>query len=227
MLKVVSMINKRKRVLVTGGSRGIGAAIVSRLMDEYDVISPTRDDLDLSRSDSISRYFDINNDFDAIVNNAGINIIKPLSEISIEDIRCINAINLEAPLLIAKHCVPYMKSRKWGRIVNISSIWGIKSKEYRSLYSGTKFGLIGYTKALASELACDNILVNAVCPGFTNTELTANSLSSEQISRVLTSVPMHRMASPEEIANVVYFLLSDANSFITGQAIVVDGGFLS
>jgi NAD(P)-dependent dehydrogenase (short-subunit alcohol dehydrogenase family) len=221
------MMNRKKRVLVTGGSRGIGAAIVNRLMDEYHIVAPTRDDLDLRCSDSISRYFEINNEFDAIVNNAGINIIKPLSEILIEDIRHINAINLEAPLLIAKYCVPYMRSRKWGRIVNISSIWGVKSKAYRTLYSGTKFGLIGYTKSLANELACDNILVNAVCPGFTNTELTASSLSLEQLNSILASVPMHRMASPEEIANVVLFLLSEANSFMTGQAIVVDGGFLS
>ncbi|MGY3894008.1 SDR family NAD(P)-dependent oxidoreductase [Aeromonas enterica] len=221
------MVSRKKRVLVTGGSRGIGAAIVSRLMDEYQVVAPTRDDLDLSRSDSILRYFEMNNEFDAVVNNAGINIIKPLAEISIEDIKLINSINLEAPLLIAKYCTPYMRSREGGRIVNISSIWGVKSKEYRTLYSGTKFGIIGYTKALANELACDNILVNAVCPGFTNTELTASSLSSDQLNSILASVPMHRMASPEEIANVVLFLLSEANSFITGQAIVVDGGFLA
>ena len=109
--------------------------------------------------------------------------------------------------------------------MNISSIWGIRTKEYRSLYSGTKFGLIGQTKALARELAQHNILVNAVCPGFTNTELTATSLTPIQLSNTIQDVPLGRLAEPHEIAELVAFLISDKNSYLTGQAITIDGGY--
>lgn len=215
-----------RRVLVTGGSRGIGRAICETLAADWEVISPPREQMDLSDMESVDRYFAENdNRFDAIVNNAGINIIKPIEAISIEDIALLRQVNLDAPLRIIQHCVPYMKSAGSGRIVNISSIWGVRSKEYRTLYSESKFGLIGQVKALARELGGSGILLNAVCPGFTKTEMTEQSLSTDEINEIVSQIPLSRFAVPSEIASLVAFLLSDHNTYVTGQALVIDGGF--
>jgi len=214
-----------KKILVTGGSRGIGRAISMLLKKEWIVVTPSRNEMDLSAVSSIDRYFEGNNDFDAIVNNAGINIIKNISDISMDDISLINKINLEAPLRIVQHCIPHMKKKRFGRIVNISSIWGVRSKEMRTLYSATKFGLIGQTKALARELGEYGILINSVCPGFTNTKLTAQSLTSQQLADLENEIPLHRLAAPDEIAHFVDFLVSNKNTYITGQALTIDGGY--
>jgi len=220
------MMQNKRKVLVTGGSRGIGKAIAQLLGTDWQVIAPTRQVLDLSDMSSIERYFEsTQHKFDALVNNAGINIIKPTTEITHEDMRLINLINLEAPLTMTKHCLEHMKLSNFGKIVNVSSIWGQRSKELRALYSATKFGIIGQTKALSRELAPFNILVNAVCPGFTNTELTASSLTVGQLADIKQEIPCGRLAEPIEIAQLVAFLLSDENTYITGQAITIDGGF--
>ena len=120
-----------------------------------------------------------------------------------------------------------MALRGGGRIVNISSIFGIVSKEGRSLYSSTKFGINGLTKALAVELGPENILVNSICPGYTDTELTKKNVSEADKKALIPRIPLRRFAKPEEIASVAAFLVSDKNAYITGQTIVVDGGFSS
>lgn len=216
----------KQRVLLTGGSRGIGAAIKLRLSGEYEVVAPERSQLDLESIKSISSFFLEEAKFDILINCAGINIIKPIEKITYQDMRKVNTINLESPLLLMQKCIPYMKLNRYGRIVNVSSIWGISSKAQRTLYSGSKFGLIGYTKALAKELGNQNILVNAICPGFTNTELTSESLSPKQLEDIVSHIPLQRMAEPNEIAELVYFLTSKNNAYLTGQAITLDGGFL-
>lgn len=215
----------KRRVLLTGGSRGIGKAIYDELIDTYDVVIPKREELDLCDISSIDRYFEDGKSFDILINNAGINIIKDIDSILDEDIQKINNINLVAPLKLTKYCVKGMKANKFGKIVNISSIWGVRSKEKRTLYSGTKFGIIGQTKALARELGEYNILINAVCPGFTATELTMQSLSESEMEAVVGQIPLKRMAEPKEIANCIKFLVGDDNTYITGQTLVVDGGF--
>ena len=111
-----------------------------------------------------------------------------------------------------------------GKIVNISSIWGVKSKKYRSLYSTVKTGIIGMTKSTSIEMA-PNILVNSVSPGFTNTELTKESLTKEESNEISKQIPLNRFAETNEIANLVIFLCSDLNTYITGQNIIIDGGF--
>jgi 3-oxoacyl-[acyl-carrier protein] reductase len=218
------MINK-KRVLLTGGSRGIGYAIYEELKDSYDLSIPTQKELDLSSLDSIENYFKNNPIFDILINNAGINIIKDIESILDEDIAKINQINLVAPLKLIQYCVKNMKLNNYGKIVNISSIWGVKSKEKRTLYSGTKFGIIGQTKALARELGEYNILINAICPGFTATKLTMDSLTTDELKDITNQIPLQRLATPNEIAKSVKFLIGDDNSYITGQTIIIDGGF--
>lgn len=215
----------KKRVLLTGGSRGIGRAIYEELQDTYEVIMPKREELNLSDILSIDRYFSDNKEFDILINNAGINIIKELENILDEDIQTINTINLVAPLKLMQYCVKGMKKNRFGKIVNVSSIWGVRSKEKRTLYSGTKFGIIGQTKALSRELGEYNILINAICPGFTATELTMQSLSDCELEAIVQQIPLKRMAEPKEIAKSIKFLISDDNTYITGQTVIIDGGF--
>jgi 3-oxoacyl-[acyl-carrier protein] reductase len=217
----------KKVVLLTGANRGIGKAIFDEIKDEYDLLIPTREELDLASTTSIDNYFKIDRKIDILINNAGINIIKNIDNILDEDIEKINQINLVAPLKLIQHCVANMKKNSFGKIVNISSIWGIRSKEKRTLYSGTKFGIIGQTKALARELGEYNILINALCPGFTATDLTMQSLSKEELENIKKQIPLKRLALPKEIAKSVKFLISDNNSYITGQTITIDGGYTS
>ena len=218
-------MESKKTVLLTGGSRGIGKAIFNEIKDKFNVLTPSREELDLSDLNSIDNYFKTSADIDILINNAGINIIKEIESILDEDIQQVNTVNLVAPLKLIQNCVKFMKTKKAGKIVNISSIWGVRSKEKRTLYSATKFGLIGQTKALARELGEYNILINAICPGFTATDLTMQSLSKEELKNIQDEIPLKRLATPSEIAKSVKFLISDDNSYITGQTLVVDGGF--
>ena len=120
-----------------------------------------------------------------------------------------------------------MKKQKSGKIINIASIFGVVSKEKRAAYSATKWGLIGFTKAVALDLALFNVQVNAVSPGFVDTDLTRKILGLKNMKQLTKTIPQGRLAKPDEIAKVVLFLCSDYNTYITGQNIVVDGGFTS
>ncbi len=162
---------------------------------------------------------------DILVNNAGINIIEQVQEVSDRNIENTLQVNLVAPLRLSKGIIPDMVQRGFGRIVNISSQWSVVAKPGRATYSISKNGLNGLTRTLALELAPHNILVNAVAPGYTNTELTKINNTVEQIEDIKKLIPLGRLAEPEEIAEVVYFLCSEANSYITGQVILADGGF--
>jgi len=217
-----------KNVLLTGGSRGIGKAIKEKFLSEgYDVYSPTREELDLSDNQSISSFIKKNKSvrFDVIVNNAGINDINILVDVSHKEIDSMIQINLKAPILLLQAFIPSMKKNNYGRIVNIGSIWAVVSKQGRGLYSSVKNGLHGITNTLALELGEFNILVNTVCPGFTLTELTQKNNSPEEIDTISKQIPLKRMARPEEIAGFVVYLCSDKNTYITGQKICIDGGF--
>ncbi|TRZ88538.1 MAG: SDR family oxidoreductase [Methanosarcinales archaeon] len=219
-----------KTVLITGGSRGIGKAVAKKYAEEgYDVVAPPSDELDLKNGSSINAFIEKNNDrcFDAIINNAGINDISLLENVTDDEIERAFAINLVAPIKLIRGFAGAMKRQKYGRIVNIGSIWAVVSKPGRLVYSASKNGLHGVTNTLAVELAPFNILVNTVCPGFTNTELTSKNNTKEQIERICLDIPAGRMAEPDEIASAVYFLGSHLNTYITGQKIAVDGGFCS
>ena len=133
--------------------------------------------------------------------------------------------NLFAPFRLSQAAIPSMLDQNWGRIINISSIWGKISKEYRASYSASKFALDGVTLALAAEYSKNGILVNSVAPGFTDTELTRNVLGDNGIKKLAAGIPIGRIAKPEEIANLVVWLCSEENSYISGQNIIIDGGF--
>ncbi len=217
-----------KTVLVTGGSRGIGKAICERFSSAgYRVIAPTRNEMDLADAASVESYIarNLNEQIDVIINNAGINDVHLVEEITDDEISRTMAINLTSPLRLLRGFVGGMKQRGYGRIVNIASIWAVVSKAGRCTYSATKNGIHGITNTLAVELAPNGILVNTVCPGFTLTELTYQNNSKEQIAEISKEIPLGRMAEPAEIAELVYFLGSEQNTYITGQKITADGGF--
>lgn len=215
-----------KTILVTGGTGGIGSAVAA-LFDQFkgNVIVTNSKLANFKSNESVARLLEELPDIDIWVNCAGINTIDELDNIKEEDFDNIMQVNVKAPFLIAKHLSKHMKKQKSGKIVNIASIWGDKTISKRLSYTTSKSALIGMTKTLAVELAKHNIQVNTVSPGFTNTKLTNSILTKAQIKKLVSSVPMGRMANPDEIARIVMFLCSSQNTYITGQNIIVDGGF--
>jgi 3-oxoacyl-[acyl-carrier protein] reductase len=216
-----------RTALVTGGSRGIGAAIVQKLKSEgYKILAPTRQEMDLESSDSITSYLAQRKDqIDILVNDAGINRIALLSEIKSKDVDDTLQINLLAPLQIIREVTPQMQKNRYGRIVNISSLWSLVSRPGRVNYSISKSAINGMTRSLAIELAQYNILVNAVAPGYVATDLTRQNNSAAELEKISKTIPLQRLAEPSEIANLVAFLCSEGNTYMTGQTIVVDGGY--
>lgn len=217
-----------RRALITGGSRGIGRAIAQALAQcGIEVITPTRQEMDLSNSASVAAYFKKSSQvtFDILVNNAGINVLNPVESIDSDSWAQMLRLNLTASLELIQHVAPGMKANKWGRIVNISSIFSLVTREKRGAYSAVKAGLNGLTRTCAVELAPSGILVNAVCPGYVETDLTRQNNSPEEITRIASTIPLRRLAQPEEIAKFVAFLCSEENTYLTGQTLAIDGGF--
>ena len=230
---------KGKVVFLTGATRGIGAAVYSALISAGATVigSGTGQQRPIGFEEyykadfsTLEGIYECANYLrtlqpDILINNAGINKNAPFLDIDPEDFLRIQQVNLFAPFCLSQAVIPGMKSNGWGRIVNVSSIWGKISKEYRASYSASKFALDGITVALALEHAADGILANCVAPGFTDTELTREMLGNIGIAQLLAKVPIGRMASPEEIAKLIVWLASPENTYITGQNIAIDGGF--
>jgi 3-oxoacyl-[acyl-carrier protein] reductase len=218
---------KGRTALITGAARGIGNAIAELFRERGAIVlAPNRQELDLSRNDSIDSYCSrLDLPVDILVNNAGINPLASAEEFSDEDLAETLQVNLVAPMRLIRALTPEMARRNYGRIVNISSIWSGVAKPRRFVYAATKAGVNGMTRALAVELASSGVLVNSVAPGYVNTELTRRNNSSEVILQLAAAIPVNRLAEPKEIAEVVAFLCSQHNSYLTGQTIFVDGGF--
>ena len=215
-----------KKALITGGSRGIGASIVEDLQDRgCEVWYTSRSNessknhikVDFLDRTSVRNFESIVSeiDFNICINNAGINKVNSILEFEEADWRDIIEVNLNVPFLVCKAIIPGMKRIGSGKIL----------KEGRAAYAASKFGIRGLTLALADELAENNILVNTIAPGFTETELTERILGKEGMEAIASKIPMKRLAKASEISKAALFLVSDDNSYITGQHIVVDGGF--
>jgi NAD(P)-dependent dehydrogenase (short-subunit alcohol dehydrogenase family) len=229
-----------RTALVTGATRGIGRAIATRLLaDGARVIATGRaakgappegcryeavDFADLEASRAFATKMQAET-IDILVNNAGINKVTTFADIAEEDFLRIQQVNVTAPFLVTRAVVPGMRARRWGRVVSIGSIWGIKSRAGRAAYSASKFAIDGLMAALAAEAAADGVLVNTVAPGFIDTELTRGILGPEGIAEVLKRVPAGRLGQPDEIAALVAWLVSPDNRYVNGQIIAIDGGF--
>lgn len=239
---------KEKVALITGGTRGIGKSIVDQfLLAGANVLATgtnpeTIEKLNRENENPSLKYLQLNlNDsenvksfikntltsesVDILINNAGINIVADAAEISDDDFQKIQEINVHGPFLMAQAFGKKMIEKKWGRIVNISSIWGVVTRPGRLSYSVSKMALLGINKTLAVEWAKYNVLVNAVSPGFTLTELTKTTNTEEELNIIKDKIPQNRLALPEEIAKGVLFLSSNLNSYVVGQNLIIDGGY--
>lgn len=231
---------KGLKALITGGTRGIGRATAERFLACGADVTVTSRQMPDTLSDGCEHFaVDFSNPealpdflaavrtggFDILINNAGINKVAPFAEIDPEDFDRIQAVNLRAAFLTTQAVLPGMKSKGWGRIVSISSIFGCISKEFRASYSASKFGLDGMTAALAAEVAADGILANCVAPGFIDTELTRTILGEKGMAELASRIPMRRLGTAKEIATFVAWLAGPENTYISGQNIVIDGGF--
>ena len=239
-----------KVAFITGGTRGIGKKIAITLAkDGYDITINYRkenDDLenikneiektnakflavkgDVTDIDSTQQMVnDIIKEYgkiDVLVNNAGITKDTLLVRMKKEEFEDVIDVNLIGTFNITKNVIPYMIKQRKGRIINISSVVGISGNAGQTNYSASKAGIIGFTKSLAKEVGSRNILVNAVAPGFIETQMT-DILKDEVKEEISKKIPLKRMGTVEDVANVVKFLTSEDSSYITGQVIQVDGG---
>ena len=240
-----------KVAIVTGSSRGLGrgmakalahagadVVITSRTMDSLAEVSEEITalgakvlalELDVRDEASIrsmpEKVLDRFERIDVLVNNAGMNIRKPALEVTWEDWDQILDTNLKSGFFCAQAVAPQMIKQKWGRIINITSVAGVMGNAGQANYAAAKAGIIGFTRAVAREVASRQVTVNAVAPGFVLTDMTAD-LSDDQKKSILDMIPLGRHAEPEDIAPLVAFLASDAACYITGQTLHVDGGLV-
>jgi NAD(P)-dependent dehydrogenase (short-subunit alcohol dehydrogenase family) len=230
-----------KTVFITGASRGIGQSIARAFHVEGARVVGTRTGASTASDEYCDEWVMANfSDVaqirfcadrvravepDILINNAGINTNAPFVEIVPEVFLAIQQVNVFAPFLLCQAAIPAMVRRKWGRVVNVSSIWGKISKAHRAAYSASKFAIDGLTLALAAEHAVDGVLANSVAPGFIDTELTQRMLGEAGIRQIIASVPAARLGKADEIAHLVLWLSSQENTYIAGQNIAIDGGF--
>lgn len=242
-----------KTVLITGGSRGIGKAvaikfaekgnqiIINYVSEKTDTEKLKNELLEAGAKDVLLIKADVSNSedvknmvkesvekfekIDILVNNAGITKDNLLMRMSEEEFDKVIQINLKGTYLVTKEVTKYMMKKRSGSIVNLASVVGVAGNAGQCNYAASKAGIIGFTKSIAKELASRNIRANAVAPGFIETDMT-NVLKEEIKENINSQIPLRRMGSAKEVAELVYFLGEDASSYITGQVINVDGGMI-
>lgn len=226
-------------ILVTGATKGIGKAIAEELGKAHNIFVASRNEYflkqyenycvcDLATKEGLQKlgeYIQEKN-IDVLINNAGEYIYSSIENISLEQLEHISMLNFQTPMYLTSKAVPYMKERKFGRIINIGSISGVMGEANASLYSATKASLIGGTKALALELAEFGITVNTINPGWVDTDLGNASAEESEFSKeeIIECIPQKRFVSPSEIAGMVKYLISDEAKGVTGQSINLCAG---
>ena len=243
----------KKVALITGGSRGIGKKIAEKFArNGYNiVINYVSEKTDVNKLESdlsqngkvevlcikcdvtdfnscqemVKEAVDKFGKIDVLINNAGITKDNLLMRMKEEDFDKVIDVNLKGTFNMTKNVISYMMKKRSGRIVNISSVVGVSGNSGQANYAASKAGIIGFTKSVAKELASRNILANAVAPGFIETDMT-DVLSESVKESIYSQIPLKKMGKPEEVANAVYFLGSDENTYITGQVLNVDGGMI-
>lgn len=239
---------KNKTAIITGATRGIGKQIANDLenLGVNLILTGTNkrqtDNLNNSNSNPSLKYFHLDfldpnsiisflknisqlDKIDILINNAGINRLNPIYDTIDKDWDEMFDVNLTGPFKLIRYISKNMIKNSYGRVLNISSIFGTISKEKRVIYSSTKFGLNGLTVGISNDLARYNILCNSLSPGFVLTDLTKKNLSKEELIKLQNDIPMKRFADVSDISKTAVYLVSDLNQYITGQNIIVDGGF--
>ena len=232
-----------KRVLITGASGGIGSAMaeefdregyelvlhchknIEKLNDLKERLSnePVLVSGDLSTEEGVNSVIEQAGDIDVLVNNAGITRDGLLLMMKPENFDAVIAANLRSVYLMSRAVLRGMTKRRWGRIINLSSVSGIYGNAGQTNYAASKAGIIGFSKSLAKEVASRNVTVNCIAPGMIETEMTA-AIPEKAKGALLSEIPMKRMGRPEEIAYIASFLASEKASYITGSVIEADGG---
>ena len=246
-------MNDNKVALITGGSRGIGEKIAERFAQAgYNLIINYVSNIEnveeleakikgnanieiLFIQSDVTSFESCENmvneaikkfgHIDVLVNNAGITKDTLLMRMKEEDFDKVINVNLKGSYNVTKNVIPYMMKQKYGKIINISSVVGVSGNAGQANYAASKAGIIGFTKSVAKELASRNILANCVAPGFIKTDMT-DVLSDSVKESINSQIPLKKMGTAEEVANAVYFLGNEENTYITGQVLNVDGGML-
>jgi NAD(P)-dependent dehydrogenase (short-subunit alcohol dehydrogenase family) len=214
--------------LVTGASRGIGRSVADTLESKgIRVHRPGRQELDLRVPESVSAYLaNIDEAVDILVLNAGINYPEPLQELSTDNWSSTQQVNVSSNLLLLQGLLPRMAVAGYGRVVAVSSVYAHRARTGRVAYSASKAAIEEVMRSVAVEYGPFGVLANCVAPGFVLTDLTYQNNDAKQLEALAARVPVGRLAEPEEIALFISWLVSAENSYITGQSIVIDGGFL-